>query len=62
MKEIILRATLVATLGVPLLSAQAPTSAPKPQPDVLIFIDGEKLIGQLVSAKGGSVTFKSDMA
>ncbi len=34
----------------------------KPEPDVLIFTDGEKLIGHLKSAKGTSVVFKSDMA
>lgn len=32
------------------------------QPDVLIFTDGERLIGHLVGSKGKSVTFKSDMA
>jgi hypothetical protein len=35
---------------------------PKPQPDVLIFNDGEKLIGHLVRSTGALVTFKSDMA
>lgn len=39
------------------LVAQTPS-----QPDVLIFTDGEKLIGHLVGSTGGSVTFKSDMA
>jgi Protein of unknown function, DUF481 len=34
----------------------------KPEPDVLIFFDGEKLIGHLESAAGSSVVFKSDMA
>lgn len=34
----------------------------KPEPDVLIFSDGEKLIGHLVSSTGASVVFKSDMA
>jgi hypothetical protein len=34
----------------------------KPEPDVLIFSDGEKLIGHLISASGASVKFKSDMA
>jgi hypothetical protein len=53
--------TLVAILcGTPAL-AQTP-SAPKPEPDVLIFTDGEKLIGHLKRADGASVTFKSDMA
>lgn len=31
-------------------------------PDVIVFKDGEKLIGHLVSTKGGSVVFKSDAA
>jgi len=31
-------------------------------PDVLIFTDGEKLIGRLESATGSSIVFKSDMA
>jgi hypothetical protein len=45
---------LLASLS---LLAQTP-----PEPDVLVFTDGEKLIGHLVSSTGGSVTFKSDMA
>ncbi|HTQ58468.1 MAG TPA: DUF481 domain-containing protein [Bryobacteraceae bacterium] len=52
---------LYATFGSTLLFSQT-GGANKPQPDVLIFTDGEKLIGHLVSAKGGAVTFKSDMA
>lgn len=32
------------------------------EPDVLVFTNGEKLIGHLVGSTGGSVTFKSDMA
>jgi hypothetical protein len=35
--------------------------APKPEPDVLIFSNGEKLIGHLVRASGANVVFKSDM-
>ncbi len=35
---------------------------PAPPPDVLIFSNGEKLIGHLVRSTGASVTFKSDMA
>ncbi len=62
LKEFIIRATLVTACGSALLYSQAPGGAAKPQPDVLIFTDGEKLIGQLKSAKGNSVTFKSDMA
>lgn len=37
------------------LRAQTPAA-----PDVLIFTNGEKLVGHLVKAHGGSVTFKSD--
>jgi Protein of unknown function, DUF481 len=37
-------------------------SGSKPEPDVLIFTDGEKLIGHLKRSNGASVTFKSDMA
>jgi hypothetical protein len=55
------RAALLAACATALLYSQAPTAA-KPQPDVLIFTDGEKLIGQLKSAKGDSIVFKSDMA
>lgn len=58
----ILRTTLVAACGSAWLCAQAPGGAAKSQPDVLIFTDGEKLIGQLENVKGGKVTFKSDMA
>ncbi len=39
-----------------------PAGTSKPEPDVLIFTDGEKLIGHLESATGTSVVFKSDMA
>ena len=44
------------------LYGQESDSAAKPAPDVLIFNDGEKLIGHLESATSASVTFKSDMA
>ena len=60
--QFIVRAALVAACGNTLLYPQAPGGAAKPQSDVLIFTDGEKLIGQLKSAKGDSVVFKSDMA
>ena len=33
-----------------------------PEPDVLIFTNGEKLIGHLKRSNGATVTFKSDMA
>jgi len=35
--------------------------APKADPDVLIFTNGDKLVGHLVSAAGSQITFKSDM-
>lgn len=54
-------ASFVAACGSAPLCGQKPGAA-KPQPDVLIFTDGEKLIGQLKSAKGDSIVFKSDMA
>jgi len=55
-------AALFVAGGDAALYAQAPPPAPKAEPDVLIFANGEKLIGQLKSGKGGSLTFKSDMA
>lgn len=61
-EQLILSAALLAAFSSSLLYAQAPAAPAKPQPDVLIFTDGEKLIGQLKSAKGDSVVFKSDMA
>src|SRR5581483_8524133 len=44
------------------LFSQAPANSSKLEPDVLLFTDGEKLIGHLESATGSSVVFKSDMA
>jgi len=46
------------------LMGQAPAAKPpaeKPQPDVLVLKDDERLIGHLVRATGSSVVFKSDM-
>lgn len=46
------------------LMGQTPPAKPpaeKPQPDVLILKDDEKLIGHLVRANGSSVVFKSDL-
>lgn len=60
--QFILRVALVAACANAMLYSQAPPAVAKPEPDVLIFTDGEKLIGQLKSAKGDSVVFKSDMA
>ncbi len=62
LRELFLRAALVAATSGLSLYSQAPAGAAKPQPDVLIFTDGEKLIGELKSAKDASVTFKSAMA
>ena len=42
------------------LFAAALLAQAAPGPDVLILNDGEKLLGQFVKAKGGSLTFKSD--
>jgi len=44
------------------LWGQAADKPAKPGTDVLIFTDGEKLIGHLESATDSSVVFKSDMA
>lgn len=41
--------------------AQVAGSSSKPGPDVLIFNDGEKIIGHLERANNTSVVFKSDM-
>lgn len=44
------------------LNCQTPAAPPNIEPDVLIFVDGEKLIGHLESSTAASVTFKSNMA
>ena len=49
-------ATLSLTAGI--LYGQTAQS----EPDVLIFSNGEKLIGHLISATGSLVVFKSEMA
>jgi hypothetical protein len=41
------------------LHAQTPAAAPA-EPDVLIFTNGEKLMGHLLHVHGATVTFKSD--
>jgi hypothetical protein len=44
-------------------SAQAAkAAAPKQGPDVIVFTNGDQLTGKLVSAAGGNVVFKSEMA
>jgi putative salt-induced outer membrane protein YdiY len=50
-------------IGTNSLRGQNPNaSAGKPGPDILLFKNGEKLLGQLQSATGTAVTFKSEMA
>jgi hypothetical protein len=44
------------------LTAVACFAQASPQPDVLILVDGEKLIGHLESADATNVLFKSDIA
>ena len=44
-----------------LISVHAQQPPAKPQPDILIFTNGEKLVGQLENSTGATVTFKSDM-
>jgi hypothetical protein len=34
---------------------------PKPEPDVLVLVDGERLVGQFVESTGATLTFKSDL-
>ena len=43
------------------LALKAQTPPPKPQPDVVILSDGERLMGHLVRSTGSSVIFKSDV-
>ncbi len=44
------------------LCAQAKAAPDSKAPDVLLFKNGEKFMGQLQSATGSTVTFKSEMA
>lgn len=50
------RISLLLALGIQSLWAQA-----KPEPDVIVFADGERLAGQFERSNGTSITFKSDM-
>ena len=45
-----------------LLPAGILAQAPRPAPDVLIFVNGEQLTGTLVKANAGGITFKSPVA
>ena len=47
--------------GTPRLAAQARTADTKPQPDVLILIDDEKVVGHFAGSNGASLSFKSDL-
>jgi Protein of unknown function, DUF481 len=51
--------TLCFTLLIASLPGLAQLAA-KPEPDVLIFANGEKLVGKLVRSNGSTVTFHSD--
>ncbi len=51
--------TACALLGPVGVVAQTPA---KPEPDTLLLVDGEKLIGHFVSADATNVTFNSDLA
>ena len=46
-------------LGVSSICGQPP-APPKPEPDVLLFMDDERLTGHFVKSSGASLTFKSD--
>jgi hypothetical protein len=39
-----------------------PAAVPKPEPDMIVFTNGDRLTGTLEKGVGDSVTFKSDMA
>ena len=49
------------SIAVLLLTSALYAQAPKPDPDVLVFTNGDRLAGQFVRSTGASVTFKSDM-
>ena len=54
----------ICVLIAPISRAQSDPKPPaaKPEPDVLVFTNGDKLTGKLQSASGGNVLFHSDMA
>jgi hypothetical protein len=54
------RAAITLLFFVFLPSAGLHAQAPKPEPDVVVFANGEKLIGHFESFAGGSAKFKSD--
>jgi hypothetical protein len=56
-------ASLTVLLAVSLTAfAQAGKDEPKPEPDILIFTNGDQLTGTVERGAGDSVVFKSDMA
>lgn len=52
---------LCCVLTAHLLNAETTPTGSKPQSDVLILTDGEKIIGQLQRASNSSVVFKSEI-
>jgi uncharacterized protein DUF481 len=54
------RAAIALFFLVSLLSEGLHAQASKPEPDVVVFPNGEKLIGHFESSAGGSAKFKSD--
>jgi putative salt-induced outer membrane protein YdiY len=60
MRTRVLHLVCLTLFSIPGLHAAA--DPPKQDPDILVFTDGEKLIGQLERATAETVTFKSDMA
>jgi hypothetical protein len=51
----------LGSLALPRLAAQARPADLKPEPDVLILIDDERLVGHFVGSSGKSLSFKSDL-
>ncbi len=60
-RKLILRLSLFVLSMVAVLPATAQTSAAKPEPDVIVFINGDQLTGTLERATGDSFVFKSDV-
>jgi hypothetical protein len=54
------RTTVALLFTVSLCSAGLRAQTPKPEPDVVVFPNGEKLIGHFESFIGGTAKFKSD--
>src|ERR1700719_1916460 len=54
------RTAIAFLFAVTLSSASLHAQASKPEPDVVVFPNGEKLIGHFESFAGGTAKFKSD--